>query len=132
MSEKDFKTFRHSHSIFSEDLDLDVLNSKSENYFQLKFVDSGKVSYVEKKHSLEDVQIDTLDSNMDSFLLFEQVADPVDISEFMIVFDPDKGINLYEDAQITNLALPASQLLDLIDKKITNPLNLDEFVEPHI
>lgn len=35
---------------------------------------------------------------MNSLILFENQQEPVDIATFMIIFDEDKGIDLYEDA----------------------------------
>jgi len=58
--------------------------------------------------------------------------DPVDISNYLVFFDPFKGINIYDDAKITNLNLSTNKILSLLHNKIQNPMNLDEFIEPHI
>lgn len=42
------------------------------------------------------------------------LEEPVDISEYVVEMDAEKGINLYEEAEVTNLSIPTEQLLELI------------------
>lgn len=57
---------------------------------------------------------------------------PIDVSDYIIVFDPFKGLNLYDDSKITNMDLSPEKMLSLLHHKIHNPKNLDEYIEPHI
>lgn len=98
MSSSDFSQFRNEYSVFSTKVTVDPLNQKIENSFGLKFSDNGKLAFYEKKHEIEDIQLKTLETELDSFILFERNEDPVDIADFLIFFDPFKGINLYNDA----------------------------------
>lgn len=40
-----------------------------------------------------------MDDELDTFALFEMNDEPIDVSSFLIVFDPFKGINLFEDVK---------------------------------
>lgn len=116
----------------STKITINPLQSQSENSFGLQFDDQSKVNYFEHNHEVEDIQLKTLDTELNSFMLFEMNQKPVDITEFLILFDPYKGINLYDDSKITNMDLSADKLLSLLHHKIENPKNLDEFIEPWI
>lgn len=77
---------------------VDPINPRQNNSYNLLFPDSASISFFEKKHEVEDIQLDTLGQEMDAFVLFEKRPDPIDISKYLIVFDPYKGIDLYKDA----------------------------------
>lgn len=55
-----------------------------------------------------------LDSEIDTLTLFEMNDRPVDISNFLILFLPFKGIDLFEESKKTNLDLAADKILALI------------------
>ena len=46
--------------------------------------------------------------------LFETNDKPVDIANFLIIFSPFNGIDLFEDSSRTNLDLAADKILALI------------------
>lgn len=87
MANSEFEEFKEDHSVFSTKLFKDPLNSSNENSFGLKFSDNGKLSIYEKKHEVEDVQIKTLDTELDSFVIFETMEEPVDVASYLIFFD---------------------------------------------
>lgn len=87
MSNSDFDQFKEDHSVFSTKLFKDPLNSSNENSFGLQFSDNGKLSIYEKKHEVEDIQIKTLDTELDSFVIFETMEEPVDVATYLIFFD---------------------------------------------
>ena len=75
-------------------MNLKQQNQKS-NSFNLKFNSKGNINFIEKKHHINDIQIKTLDDELDSFTLFEMNEAPIDISSYIVLFDPFKGIDIF-------------------------------------
>ncbi len=68
-----------------------------------------------------------MDNELDPITLFKLNTPPVDLAKFLIIFDKN-GMNLFNDALITNLRLPSEKLLALIHGKTSNPKALNEYV----
>lgn len=79
MSVEDFEIFRLNHSILANKLTLNPIGDGSESDYNLKFKNP-KENIYKKDNDIEDVEINTLDSELNSDILFEEEKNPDDIS----------------------------------------------------
>lgn len=122
-----------SENVFSKEIISDpILDKIKENTFDLNFKTYPQVNFFEKKHKINGVQIERLDDEISSMTLFKLNDDPVDISNYMIIFDPYKGIDLYKTSLVTNLKVSVDHLLALIHSGGTNANHVNEHIEDSV
>ena len=99
------------------------------NTFELNFKSSNVKNFYEYKHPTNTVQIETLDEELSSYSLYKMIDPPIDVSTFMIVFDPVTGLNPTKDAKDMNFEMTVDQLLALLHSSGTNIAALNEVVD---
>lgn len=98
----------------------------------LQFNGTPNKNFIERIHFLSQIQLETLDNEIDSYLLYKMKDDPVDIAKFLVVFNEDKGIDLAFMAKATNFHLEVPKLLALLHNNSASLKNLDEIIDPSI
>lgn len=101
------------------------------NKYNLQFKSQSVQSYIEKKTKSHTMQIDGLDDELDSFRLYKMSEPPMDLSKFMVLIEKH-GIDLYREANGTNLEANPEQILALIHAKGSSVKNLSEIIEPEV
>lgn len=76
-----------------------------------------------------EVQIATLDNELNSLTLYTLNDTPVDLSKFLILFDDVRGIDFYKETRRTNIEVPTSILLALIHSKGNDHTSVNEHIE---
>lgn len=82
-----------------------VLETYSEDYPRLHSEEFSGVtllpskSYFERIHKINSLEIETLDDTDEMIQLFRQQNEPIDLSEFQIAFDPDRGVDFFDLAR---------------------------------
>lgn len=102
------------------------------NTFDLNFKSSSVKNFYEYKHPTNTVQIETLDEELSSYSLYKMIDPPIDVSKFMIVFDPAAGINPQKDAQEMNFEMSVDELLALLHSSGTNIAALNEVIDKSV
>jgi hypothetical protein len=105
------------------------LANQKKNSFDLDFKTSSAKSFVEHFHPTNSVQIETLDDELSSYSLYKMNDPPVDISQFLIVFDPNTGIDLTKDSEQMNFDTSVDQILALLNTSGGNVKTLDEVID---
>lgn len=99
------------------------------NTFDLQFKSSNVKNFFEYKHPTNTVQIETLDEELSSYSLYKMIDPPIDISTFMIIFDPVSGLNPINDSKEMNFEMTVDQLLALLHSSGTNIAALNEVID---
>ena len=99
------------------------------NTFELNFKSSNVKNFYEYKHPTNTVQIETLDEELSSYSLYKMIDPPIDVSSFMIVFDPAAGLNPTNDSKEMNFDMTVDQLLALLHSSGTNIAALNEVID---
>lgn len=99
------------------------------NTFDLQFKSSNVKNFFEYKHPTNTVQIETLDEELSSYSLYKMIDPPIDVSTFMIVFDPVAGINPINDSKEINFEMTVDQLLALLHASGTSIAALNEVID---
>ena len=130
---KRMSVFAKNHSILSEKLIDNPKNKKKKgNSFKLDFKSQAVKTFVERRHPLSSIQVETLDDELSSITLYKMTDEPVDISKFLIVVDTKGGLNLFKDAKRMNFDSTAEQLIALIHSKGGDPNKLDEVIDDSV
>jgi len=108
-----------------------TMKTVKKNKYNLQFKSQAVQSYIEKKTKTHTIQIDGLDEELDSFRLFKLCDEPMDLTKFMVLIEKH-GIDLYREANGTNLDSTAEQILALIHAKGDNVKCLDEVIEEDV
>lgn len=119
--------------------DESVLSSKAmdppgskdmkKNSFDLEFKSAASKNFVEHFHPTNSVQIETLDDELSSYSLYRMIDPPIDISKFLIVFDPNTGINLKKDSEEMNFNVSVDQILALLNSSGGDVKSLNEIID---
>ena len=107
------------------------MKTVKKNKYNLQFKSQSVQSYIEKKTKSHTIQIDGLDDELDSFRLYKMSEPPMDLTKFMVLIEKH-GIDLYREANGTNLDSTAEQILALIHAKGDNVKCLDEVIEEDV
>lgn len=99
------------------------------NTFDLQFKSSNVKNFFEYKHPTNTVQIETLDEELSSYSLYKMIDPPIDVSTFMIIFDPVSGLNPINDSKEINFEMTVDQLLALLHASGTNIAALNEVID---
>lgn len=99
------------------------------NTFDLNFKSSSVKNFYEYKHPTNSVQIESLDEELSSYSLYKMIDPPIDVSKFMIVFDPAGGLNPQKDGQEMNFEMSVDELLALLHSSGTNIAALNEVID---
>lgn len=130
MSSSRLRKFAKKHSILSKTIKGDpIIKIVKKNTFDLKFKSDNVKSFHERHHPLNSIQFETLDDELSSVTLYRLADDPVDISNFTILFDTNGGLDLFRDARKVNLDIRKEKLLALIHSKGSNADNISEVLD---
>lgn len=99
------------------------------NTFELNFKSSNVKNFYEYKHPTNTVQIETLDEELSSYALYKMIDPPIDVSKFMIVFEPSAGLNPSKDSEKMNFNISVDELLALLHSSGTDIKALNEVVD---
>lgn len=102
------------------------------NTFDLNFKSSSVKNFYEYKHPTNSVQIETLDEELSSYSLYKMIDPPIDVSKFMIVFDPAAGLNPQKDGEEMNFEMSVDELLALLHSSGTNIAALNEVIDKSV
>lgn len=129
---KAVQTYAKKESVMSKVIVTPVtMKTVKKNKYNLQFKSQSVQSYIEKKTKSHTIQIDGLDDELDSFRLYKMSEPPMDITKFMVLIEKH-GIDLYREANGTNLDSTAEQILALIHAKGDNIKCLDEVIEEDV
>lgn len=129
-SQSKLSKFIKEESVLSSKV-MDPPGSKDvkKNSFDLEFKSAASKNFVEHFHPTNSVQIETLDDELSSYALYRMVDAPVDISKFLIVFDPNTGINLKKDSVEMNFEASVDQILALLNSSGGDVKALNEIID---
>lgn len=105
---------------------------RKKNTFDLSFKSNAIKNFIQHRHPVNTVQIETLDDELSSYQLYKMVDPPIDVSSFMIVFDPNGGINPEKQSDEMNFDVSVDQLLALLHTSGSNVRALDEIIDPPV
>lgn len=108
-----------------------TLLTAKKNRYNLQFKSQSVQSYIEKRTKTHTMQIDGLDDELDSFRLYKMAEPPMDISKFVVLIEKH-GLDLFKEANGTNLETKPEQILALIHAKGGSIKNLDEVIEEDV
>lgn len=129
---KAVQTYAKKESVMSKVIVTPVtMKTVKKNKYNLQFKSQSVQSYIEKKTKSHTIQIDGLDDELDSFRLYKMSEPPMDLTKFMVLIEKH-GIDLYREANGTNLDSTAEQILALIHAKGDNVKCLDEVIEEDV
>ena len=147
MSNRPQKVFRHDHDHWTDDfieafakkdsvvskinMEPMTLETVKKNRYHFKFNVHSVPSFLEKKTPSHTIQVDGLDDELDSFKLFKMAEPPMDISKFKIMIKRE-GIDLFFEANGSNLEVKPEQFLALLHAKGGSIETLDEVVEDDV
>ena len=69
------------------------------------------------------------DEELSSYALYRMIDPPVDVSKFLIIFDPNTGINLKKDSEEMNFDVSVDQILALLNASGGNVKALNEIID---
>ena len=119
-------------SVLSKNIGAIAQQSVRKNTFELNFKASNVKNFYEYRHPTNDVQIETLDEELSSYSLYKMIDPPIDISKFIIIFDPFGGINPVNDSKEMNFEIQVDQLLALLHASGTNVASLNEVIDDNV
>lgn len=133
LGESDFYDFKSKDSILSTRIILDpaYLKLQKTEKYKLTFKHFTSKNFFNKKHNTSPLQIETLDTELNPYILVKMLDKPVNIAKYLIVF-AKKGINVAKDAKKTNFRLKRTQILALIGGRVGNHKILDEIIEQSV
>ena len=99
------------------------------NSFDLEFKSNASKNFLEYTHPTNSVQIEMLDEELSSYALYRMIDPPVDVSKFLIIFDPNTGINLKKDSEEMNFDVSVDQILALLNASGGNVKALNEIID---
>lgn len=121
--------FISADSVLSKNMAAIAQVGVRKNTFELNFKSSNVKNFYEYKHPTNTVQIETLDEELSSYSLYKMIDPPIDVSSFMIVFDPVSGLNPTNDSKEMNFDMTVDQLLALLHSSGTNIAALNEVID---
>lgn len=124
--------YQQIESVFSKNIAAIAEQSVRKNTFELNFKASNVKNFFEYRHPTNDVQIETLDEELSSYSLYKMIDPPIDISKFIIIFDPYGGINPAKDSKEMNFEISVDQLLALLHASGTSIASLNEVIDENV
>ena len=125
--------FKKKKSVMSSEIKDDPTAKKAKKTgFNLKFVAPLVKNYIERKHPINTIHVETLDDEITITTLYKMMDHPLDISGFDIDFDLHGGLDLFKDSKKLNLDITTEALLALVDAKGGNADSLNEVLEKEI
>lgn len=125
--------FKEHHSVLSKKIIKDPTRTEiKRNKFNLHFRSQATKEFIEVKHHLNSLQIETLDDQIDAINLYRLSDTPADITNFMIIFEAFAGLDLYRDSKKVNLGLRPEQILSLIHHKHNDANTLSEVIDEKV
>lgn len=119
-------------SVLSKNIGQISQQTVRKNTFELNFKSSNVKNFYEYRHPTNDVQIETLDEELSSYSLYKMIDPPIDVSKFIIIFDPYGGINPVKDSAAMNFEITVDQLLALLHASGTNVAYLNEIIDENV
>lgn len=124
--------FISTESVLSKNHNAMAQIGMRKNTFDLNFKSSSVKNFYEYKHPTNSVQIETLDEELSSYSLYKMIDPPIDVSKFMIVFDPAAGLNPQKDGEEMNFEMSVDELLALLHSSGTNIAALNEVIDKSV
>ena len=116
-------------SVLSKNMGVIAQQAIKKNTFDLNFKSSNVKNFYQYKHPTNTVQIETLDEELSSYSLYKMIDPPIDVSKFIIVFDPYAGINPMSDSKEMNFEITVDELLALLHSSGTSVAALNEVID---
>lgn len=91
-----------------------------------------KKSFIERIHPTNNIQVETLDDQVNTFTLYRMIEAPIDISQYVIAIQNGWGYNPYIDGKQNNLNEDVEKFVALLHSGGKNPNALSEIVEPSV
>jgi hypothetical protein len=130
---KEVDDYSENHSLFStKKVENKKIKTLKKNSFGLEFKSYPHVNYFEKKHRVNEIQLERVENELSSFTLFRLNDDPIDLTNLTIFFDKYEGIDLFEQASKTNLDITTHNLLALIHSGGTEAAAANEYIEKDV
>ena len=131
-TDKAVQSYAKKESVVSKVIVTPIsMKTLKKNKYNLQFKSQTVQSYIEKKTKTHTMQIDGLDDELDSFKLYKMSEPPMDVTKFMILIE-QHGLDLYKEANGTNLESTPQQILALIHAKGGSLKNLNEVIEDEV
>ena len=129
-SKKIFEQFAKTKTHLNKKVGKDPFEKKAKKTgFNLRFVSQVIKGYVERRHPLNTVQIETFEDEIESTMLYKLVDHPIDVAGFDIEFSANGGVNLFRDSKKLNLDLSVHKILAIIQLKGKGAETLDEVMD---
>lgn len=71
----------------------------------MKMPNANKKIFV-KDHPRYKIELEFLDEELDAFMLYKLKSKPIDMNDFMILFQNPGGVNLLKHIKFNNVSLP--------------------------
>lgn len=130
----DYEKFKN-HTVLKEDA-MEVEDEEAEMKEKLRGENpleglslEAQQSFIERFHPQNNAQIETLDDQVDTFILFRMIEEPIDVSEYNIVIQDAWGYNPYNDGKKLNMDEPVEKFLALLHTGGKDSNALDEHIE---
>lgn len=128
--EEEIKSLRKTGSVFSKKILKDpTIKRLKKNSFGLQFKTPKVINFVERKHQFGSMQLENLDSVLEPIALFKLAENPIDITQFQILFNLHTGIDLIRDSRKVNLDHDKEKLFGLIHAKAGDVSSLSEVLD---
>lgn len=131
-TEERLKQYQAVESVTSTNIGVLAQQAIKKNTFDLNFKSSNVKNFYQYKHPTNTVQIETLDEELSSYSLYKMIDPPIDVSKFIIVFDPYGGLNPSTDSQEMNFDMSVDQLLALLHSSGSNINALNEVIDKSV
>lgn len=97
--------------------------------FDIDFKTPPIQNFVEFRHPVNTVQVETLDDEISSYTLFKLMQPPIDITKYIVTFESIGGIDPQSASESMNFDITKNQLLSLLHSQSSNVKLIDEFIE---
>ena len=128
-----FKKFFNG-SVFSEKIFVDpYMKDYNGQALNINFETKPNDFFIDRHNKgRHNLQLQTLDNELDSLTLFKLNDDPIDLSKFLILFDDVRGIDFFKESKRNNIELPTQTILALIHSKGSDDNSLNEHIEKDV
>lgn len=127
-SEENIGLFRNETSVLSLNAPLANTLLVPQRSFPARMRTQGYKNFLEYKHVSNTIQLDTMDDELSSYPLYYQHDQPQDISLFVVLVNPLRGINFFRDGYQMNLEVSVDALLGSLTSGGSTE-NVDEMLE---
>ncbi len=130
---KSMKSYSKKHSVLSKKLWGDPFIKKlNQKYFAVK-LNPGEKKVIKRKFHKYEVEIETLDDELDSKVIYKIANEPVDFSNFIILFEEHRGINFYENKGNNYWNNSVNDVLAMVNNQKHSGIdNISEMIEKQV